>query len=236
MLRCEPRDTMTLARMTRRVVVVDGSTVGRESKVARAVGLSGLAQLPEILEILAGNDFEVVGEHDDGDTAPDVYLVGVVGREGRALLASAAADAGEIPVVAIVDSADPGDLAACLADGARAVVGPSMGAEEAFSVIDQACRGVTCLPTEALMETIQLARSQPSADLSPVELEMLSAMVEGMSVTDLARSMHHSTRTMTRLLRKLYDKLGVGNRRQAIEWAVREGVGVDRADPESAPA
>lgn len=154
-----------------------------------------------------------------------VVLLGVHdGTPDRALLAELAQQPKTI-VIAVVRSADPRQLARCVADGAAGAIGANDDVEQALTVFDQAINGVTCLPAAVVSEAIQAARLDGgSPQLSEQQVELLRALAEGIPVGDLARATHRSRRTMTRVLRKLYDSIGVGNRRQAVEWASARGL------------
>lgn len=158
------------------------------------------------------------------DKEQRAVLLGVQGAPGRALLAELARQQ-RTTVVAILPSADPQELAQCVADGAAGAIGAGYSVEQALTVFDQAVNGVICLPATVVSEAIQSARTQTgSPELSEEQVELLKALTDGVTVGDLARTTHRSRRTMTRILRKLYDSIGVGNRRQAVEWATEKGV------------
>lgn len=152
-----------------------------------------------------------------------VVLVGVDGAADRSLIAQLAHSREGLAVVAVVTGDDPHEAVACLVDGARGVIQPSMGPDEAAEVINQAWLGMTCLSSGTLQATLDAVRSEPKdPELDAEQLEVLRALADGVAVADLAARTHRSRRTMTRVLRRLYDCLGVGNRRQAVDWARRQ--------------
>ena len=204
-----------------------------------AVDLPPLGIVDGLLDSLHERGFEVVrlGRSEDGsaegtdevlrgqDDEPRIVLLGVEdSTPDRALLAEMAQQP-RTTVIAVVASADPPQLARCVADGAAGAIGAEDSVEQALTIFDQAMNGVTCLPAAVVSEAIQTAKSHAGApDLSTEEIELLRALAEGVPVGDLARSTHRSRRTMTRVLRKLYDSIGVGNRRQAVQWATARGM------------
>lgn len=165
---------------------------------------------------------EVLRGQDEGHR---VVLLGVQdGTPSRALLAEMA-QRPRTTVIAVVPSGDPHQLARCVADGAAGAIGANDSVQQALTIFDQAMNGVTCLPAVIVSEAIQTAKLDAgSPELSEQQVELLRALAEGVPVGDLARSTHRSRRTMTRVLRKLYDSIGVGNRRQAVQWATARGL------------
>ena len=55
-------------------------------------------------------------------------------------------------------------------------------------------------------------------------MDWLRALAAGATVHQLAERIGYSEREMYRLLRAVYDRLGVPNRTQALVWATRQGI------------
>lgn len=202
-----------------------GGTGGRP--VVALLGGGRVRRVRRLATALRHRGFVVRALHPSALDDVEVILVSATGAAGRVLLAEVCSRCPDLPVVAMLDSAElPGDAIACLASGARGVIDPAMEAEEAAGVVEQAWLGVTCMSSEIVEASIRRARAEPDdRTLCPEELELLRALVSGTPVRELAEKTHRSPRTMTRVLRRLYDHIGVGNRRQAVEWAVERGLG-----------
>lgn len=56
------------------------------------------------------------------------------------------------------------------------------------------------------------------------DLELLRYLASGISVTEIARQTSYSRRHVHRELERLYRKLGVGNRSEAVVWSIRRGL------------
>lgn len=83
--------------------------------------------------------------------------------------------------------------------------------------------GARCLERAAV--AVQQTVSEPSRHgLNDEQRRLLTALVSGMTVVNLAAMFAHSERSMYRELRKLFDVLGVPNRVQAVHKAAAEGL------------
>ena len=131
-----------------------------------------------------------------------------------------------IPLVVVVDVDDVSAVAAWIRQGAVAVV--AEGDEPT-----QYIRAVEAARTGRSVMTIQTARAMAqrvpeSSDLSTWistdERTWLAEMAAGKTVAELASDLGYSERAMFRNLRRLYVRLGVKNRTEALIWAERNGL------------
>jgi len=207
--------------------MTDGGRTEAGHPVVAVVGGGLASRLRRLETALRHRGFVVRCLHPWTLDGADVVVVSATGAAGRVLLAEVCSRSPDLPVVAMLDSGElPDDAIACLASGARGVIDPAMEAEEAAGFVEQAWLGVTCMSSEIVEASIRQARAEPDdCALCPEELELLRALVGGTPVQELAEKTHRSSRTMTRVLRRLYDHIGVGNRRQAVEWALERGLG-----------
>jgi DNA-binding NarL/FixJ family response regulator len=104
-------------------------------------------------------------------------------------------------------------------------------------VLDTFCaaiRGTSLVPVEVIRSLLPPsaagplpAEDRPGADppsLSGTERRWLRELSTGMTVGRLAQQEHYSERVMFRLLRELYDRLGVRNRTEALMYAQERGL------------
>ncbi len=75
---------------------------------------------------------------------------------------------------------------------------------------------------QALASTASMGVAPPG--LSAIEVAWLNKLAKGMTVSELAKDVGCSSREMFRLLRSLYTKMGVRNRREALFEAARWGL------------
>jgi DNA-binding NarL/FixJ family response regulator len=97
-------------------------------------------------------------------------------------------------------------------------------AEHLRRVVDEATRGVLSLSIVALRTTTALPHaSRSAAPPSDEELSWLRALSHGDTVTAIAEATHLSERVLYRRLGRLYRKLGVEGRTQALILGRDEG-------------
>jgi DNA-binding NarL/FixJ family response regulator len=123
-----------------------------------------------------------------------------------------------------------GDTAACLAAATTSSLGASLGtkAEAPSEDVVAAARHAAVSPrsfTAADLADAMRRRMQPTGpQLSPREKEVLNLLAEGLGVSAIARRLFISESTAKTHISKIYDKLGAGNRAQAIMSAIRAGL------------
>jgi DNA-binding NarL/FixJ family response regulator len=83
------------------------------------------------------------------------------------------------------------------------------------SVIDR------CLSRELLSHLADLANSSKDSALSSVELQVLQLVSRGKNSKQVASELFVSETTVKRVLCRVYNKLGVGNRAEAIAEGYR---------------
>lgn len=62
------------------------------------------------------------------------------------------------------------------------------------------------------------------ASLTPTELEVLRRMAKGQSNAEIAHDLHYSGGTVKNIVGRIFNKLGVGDRAQAVYLAARGGI------------
>ncbi len=131
----------------------------------------------------------------------------------------------ETAVITVLDSVTVDAVAASLRAGATGSVGLYSSAEEVVLAIDAARSANVVMPAG-------IARSMMKTVLSGVDLRMLSeadigclhSLARGEKVADLASRSGYSEREMYRRLRRLYARMGVSGRTEALLLAARWGV------------
>ncbi len=162
----------------------------------------------------------------------------VPGRDGTAVVTvgrdEAARDAmrvfrddhPHVPVVAITADAQVGTVGDWLRAGATAVVGEDDPTDHLVTALRAAISGWTAVPVDTAWA--MAARIPPPADpsawVSETELSWLRSLIDGSTVPAIAVEAGYSEREMFRVLQRLYQRLGVGNRTEAIVWATRSGL------------
>ncbi|WP_035304805.1 response regulator transcription factor [Actinokineospora inagensis] len=210
-----------------RTVVVDSDTLTR-------YGLSMLAG--------AHPDVEVVGEAGSAaeapaviaDRRPDVVVIDVELADGSGLplvrsLRDRYADLG----IVVMTSLDTDDvLFRALDHGASAFLVKTAPVVEILSAIRHAAVAATSFTATGLLEALTRRREQEARfALSPRERQVLTLLRDGLSIPDIASTIHISKSTAKTYVARLYDKLGASSRAQALVTALRTGL----IDYEAAP-
>jgi DNA-binding NarL/FixJ family response regulator len=125
-------------------------------------------------------------------------------------------------VVAVVEDDSPQRYAEALAAGAAVVVAEDAPVTAVVEALQAAIEGWTVLPIPVAQ---QLARGAATArpPLTGEEITWLRKLAHGVSVSQLAEESFHSERDMYRVLRRLYARIGVAGRAEAIVAATRWG-------------
>lgn len=237
--------------MTRVVVLAD-------SPLVRG-GLEALLGDDPAVQLVRATPLGVPAAADDGlhpspweltaELAADVVLwAPTVGAGLGARLTADLADApagsfGDVPaaaLAALVVIADllPGDAAAVLRAGARAVLPTAAAAATVSAAVVAAAAGLVTLPardaaallaagdTRSAVPTASTARgaSGGAAALSAREREVLALMAEGLANKQIAPRLGISEHTVKAHVAAVFGKLGVGTRAEAVVTAARRGL------------
>jgi DNA-binding NarL/FixJ family response regulator len=154
------------------------------------------------------------------DQVADLTVAVVRSDEDRDRLASIE---DEPLVVAVVEDDSPQRYAEALAAGASAVVAEDAPVTAVVEALQAAIEGRTVLPIPVAQQLARgAARGHPP--LSSEEIGWLRKLAHGVRVSQLAEESFHSERDMYRVLGRLYARIGVAGRAEAIVAAIRWGV------------
>jgi len=139
--------------------------------------------------------------------------------------------------VAVVDRVDATWTRRALASGAGAVVNLDIDADSLLAVIRAVAAGLTVLPTELSMAllssrldpddarvTLATIPSPNTSLLTPREREVLTLLAEGLPNKLIAPRLGISENTVKAHVASIYDKVGAGNRAEAVVAAARLGL------------
>lgn len=198
-------------------------------------------------------DLELAGEAESGERAvelcallrPDVVLMDLVlsdhastgqpdasspGRaalkmDGIAAIREIRARFPQVQMIALTSFKDRQRVQDAIQAGAIGYLLKDVSAEDLANAIRAAHSGsVTLAPeaTQALIETVRLPE-QPQPELTDREAEILSCLVAGLSNQEIAGRLCFSLSTIKQDLRRIFEKLGVSNRTEAVAEATRRG-------------
>jgi DNA-binding NarL/FixJ family response regulator len=131
----------------------------------------------------------------------------------------------DLVVVALLPEISPKIFREAILAGACAVAGWDTSSEELVALLTAGLESRSILPTHLLQELATVTENDSKVvELDQEQVEWLRALAKGMTVNQLAESISYSEREVYRLLRALYDRLGVCNRTEALIWAVQQGI------------
>lgn len=205
--------------MAIRIVLVDDHDLIRQG-LRRAFERSG--------------DFEVVGEAGSisaaqsllQPTPPDVVVFDVRLPDGSGLDATRAARAQHPDLGIVVLTMYAGDdlLFGALDAGASAFVAKDAPADEVVAAARHAATSPRAFTAADLAEAMKRRMNPAGPRLSPREREVLGLLADGLGIAAIAKRLYISESTTKTHVSKLYEKLGAGNRAQALMAAIRAGL------------
>jgi DNA-binding NarL/FixJ family response regulator len=207
------------------VVLADDQAVVREGLVT----LLGL--LPEVDVVGAAADgveaVELVAEHE-----PDVLLVDLrMPRcDGVEATARVRAEHPRTEVVVLTTYADDESLLSALRAGARGFLTKDADAESIARALHSAARGMSTVDSELQRRLVEVAsrarapRAQDVEGLTAREVEVLRLIANGLSNTEIARTLVISEATVKTHVNHLFAKAGLRDRAQAVAYAYRTGL------------
>jgi DNA-binding NarL/FixJ family response regulator len=139
--------------------------------------------------------------------------------------------------VAVVDRVDIEWARRALASGAGAVISLDIDADSLVAVVRAVAAGLTVLPpdmsialrtarldTEDARVALPIAPAPGAALLTPREREVLALLAEGLPNKMIAPRLGISENTVKAHVASIYDKVGAGNRAEAVVAAARLGL------------
>jgi len=163
---------------------------------------------------------------------PDVVTVEIEDSgDAGALLARIAGVRPRPRIVVLTASVDLTRMVAAARAGADAWLSKSAGSAELAATVRAVCEGHTVYPSAQLGAVLRAlaggttgAADDALAELTRQERRVLQGMVDGARGPDLAATLHVSTGTVRSHTRRLFLKLGVHSRLEAVRVARAAGV------------
>lgn len=131
----------------------------------------------------------------------------------------------DVVVVALLPEISPRIVREAMLAGACAVAGWDTSPDQLVALLTAGLESRSILPTHLLQELTAVSGNDSKVvELDQEQVEWLRALAKGTTVNRLAESINYSEREVYRLLRAMYDRLGVGNRTEALIWAAQQGI------------
>lgn len=127
-------------------------------------------------------------------------------------------------IVVLTMYSTDGQLFIALEAGASAFVAKDAPASDVISAARHAATSPTAFTAADLAAAMRRRLNPSGPQLSRREKEVLDLLAEGLGVAAIARRLYISESTAKTHISKLYEKLGAGNRAQALMTAMRLGL------------
>ena len=157
---------------------------------------------------------------------PDVVVTDVRLPDGSGLdvVRTLRAEAPSTGLVVLTMYAGDDQLFAAMDAGASAFVGKDAPSATVVGAARQAARSPGTFASAGLAEALVRRRRASGTRLSSREQEVLELLAEGLGVATIAGRLYVSESTAKSHVGRIYDKLGVANRAQALVAAMRLGL------------
>ena len=185
-------------------------------------------------------EFDVVGEAGSAAdaerllriTRPDVVVLDVRLPDGSGLklAASARERYPQLGIVILTMYAGDEQLFAALEAGASAFVPKNAPSDDVVAAARHAATTPLAFTAKDLADAMKRKLSPSGPQLSPREREVLQLLADGLGVAQISRRLFISESTTKTHISKLYEKLGAGNRAQALMTALKLGL-LRQSDP-----
>ncbi|MDP9498289.1 MAG: response regulator transcription factor [Actinomycetota bacterium] len=154
----------------------------------------------------------------------DVRMPGLGGLESTRRLVAAHPEA---RVIMLTAADDRDQVALAVANGARGYLLKDVSHEELCAAVAHALCGADLVEPSlrrALLTREPARSAAPSAALTERELQVLTGMSQGKSNSQIGRELYLSEDTIKTHARRLFRKLGVNDRAQAVALGFRRGL------------
>ncbi|MCY1157880.1 MAG: response regulator transcription factor [Citricoccus sp.] len=202
-----------------RVLLVDDHPVVRAG--LRAVLEAG-GSLQVVAEAAAARQaLDLVDRLHARDEGPDVVVMDIELGEGPSGIEATrrlGRDHPEVPVLIVSTYGAVSDVQAALAAGAAGYLLKDASAEELRDAVGNAAAGTWTLPAGLARRALG-AGSGTGPSLSPREIDILEQLARGRTNREIAAGLFISQATVKTHLNHVFQKLGVGNRTEAVTVA-----------------
>lgn len=176
-------------------------------------------------------DMKVIAQAGSGKEAvelyrknrPDIVLMDLRMRQlnGVEAIAEIRKDFPDAKVIVLTSYQGEEEIYRTLQAGARGYLLKDTLHDRLLAAIREVHEGRSCIPQEVASK---LARRIPLSDLTPRELQILKAIVQGLSNKQIAAQLHVAEGTVKNHVANVLQKLGVNDRTQAATAALERGI------------
>ena len=169
---------------------------------------------------------------------PEVLVcdIGLPDGSGIDLVREVRAADKSIGIVVLTMYSGDDQVLAALDAGASAFVNKDAPAEDVVAAARHSAANPDAFSAKDLAAVLQRRLTAPPGPrLSPREREVLDLLIDGLAIGQISRRLYISESTTKTHVAKIYEKLGAGNRAQAVMAAVRLGLVKDAGSTAGRP-
>lgn len=190
--------------------------------------------------MLAGSEFEIVGEAASGREAvelvrregPEIVLMDVrmEDMDGLTALAEIKKETPTTAVLMVTTYQDASYLVRAIASGAAGYLLKGVGREELLEALRAVAGGESIIDPSMLRSVVESMSSQgghlasPHHPLTDRELEVLLLVAQGMTNQQIGEALFITEGTARAHIHNILQKLGLSDRTQAAVWAAKQGL------------
>jgi DNA-binding NarL/FixJ family response regulator len=160
------------------------------------------------------------------DLKPDVIVTDLQLQDGTGLdvVRTVRRDRQDTGIVVLTMHAGDDQIFAAMEAGASAFVGKDAPSTEVVSAAQHAAVSPRSFLCAGLAKAVMRRTSSESTRLTSREHDVLVLLADGLSASEIGMRLHLSESTVKSHVAHLYQKLGAGNRAQALVTAMRVGL------------
>jgi DNA-binding NarL/FixJ family response regulator len=204
------------------VLICDDHRIVREGLRQFVAGVPGV---DKVETAASGEEVLARYPHEHPDLVlMDVRMPGLGGLEATRRLVAAHPEA---KVIMLTAADDRDQVAAAVSSGARGYLLKDVSHEELCAAVAHALDGIDLVEPSlrrALVSREPARSGPPQATLTERELQVLTGMSQGKSNSAIGRELYLSEDTVKTHARRLFRKLGVNDRAQAVALGFRRGL------------
>ena len=204
------------------VLICDDHRIVREGLRQFVAGVPGV---DKVETAASGEEVLARYPHEHPDLVlMDVRMPGLGGLEATRRLVAAFPEA---KVIMLTAADDRDQVAAAVSSGARGYLLKDVSHEELCAAVAHALDGIDLVEPSlrrALVSREPQRTGPPQATLTERELQVLTGMSQGKSNSAIGRELYLSEDTVKTHARRLFRKLGVNDRAQAVALGFRRGL------------
>jgi DNA-binding NarL/FixJ family response regulator len=208
--------------MTIRVLLVDDHELIRQ-------GLARAFERETDVEVVGHASSVAEGLAMSRGLRPDVVITDLQLPDGSGLevVRTLRAESDQVGIVVLTMHAGDAQVFSAMEAGASAFLGKERRASEVVSTARHSAMAPRSFLSPGLTETMMRRASVASTRLTTREQQILQLVADGLGTADIAGRAYLGESTVKTHLNRIYRKLGVANRTQALAAAVRLGLLLD---------